>query len=353
MLIKSIDLDDVSQTMKITLQDDAFGEANIEIAATDTAFPIRVSADFQLTVRPVQDRPEANDDDYTVSIGSRLRIVDPANGVLGNDRDADGDAITVVPGSVNLAAGSLDFGTLEVNPDGTFTYVADGPASDDDDDGKIDQVGQTVRFAYLISDGDLLSESPAQIEFQLQPSRFQNPIPGYPRGFTGEMPHSPDVDGDGTTSAVDALRIVNFLIRNLEGGSSVPVSQIASAPPDFLDVNGDGKVSATDALIVINVLSRVAISGGEGEAVAATANFATSNPVNMPTRNVQTVVEETSSEDPLDTVLAGGFEIEQPAAETRVDWMIDEEESAGGGDDDVDAALTDLAEDGTLGLNID
>ena len=61
--------------------------------------------------------PVVQDDSYTLVAGSYIQI--PAPGVLGNDYDPDGDAMTV-----NLVEDAYD-GTLTLNPDGSFLYESD------------------------------------------------------------------------------------------------------------------------------------------------------------------------------------------------------------------------------------
>ena len=58
--------------------------------------------------------PVANDDAYTVTLGTPVAITPP--GVLGNDIDADGDVLTAA-----LANGPTT-GLLAFNADGSFTY---------------------------------------------------------------------------------------------------------------------------------------------------------------------------------------------------------------------------------------
>lgn len=64
-----------------------------------------------------------------------------------------------------------------------------------------------------------------------------------------------DVDGNGSVTAGDALRIINHL------NSTSPSVEALAADGDvmtrFLDVNGDGRVSALDALQIINELNGV------------------------------------------------------------------------------------------------
>ncbi|MCD6473786.1 MAG: tandem-95 repeat protein, partial [Thermoplasmata archaeon] len=68
-----------------------------------------------ITVNPLNDAPVANDDNYTTDEDTTLVIDAP--GVLANDNDVDGDALTAVLTS-NPSHGSLTF-----NSDGSFVYT--------------------------------------------------------------------------------------------------------------------------------------------------------------------------------------------------------------------------------------
>ncbi len=68
-----------------------------------------------ITVAPVNDAPVALNDNYFVSEDQSLSL--PAPGVLGNDTDADGDALEALIG-LPPANGSLSLG-----PDGSFLYT--------------------------------------------------------------------------------------------------------------------------------------------------------------------------------------------------------------------------------------
>ncbi len=87
---------------------------------------------FELEV--VNRPPVAVDDAYAVTGGDVLIVSAP--GVLGNDSDPDGDAL-----SAQLVAGPAS-GNLVLNPDGSFIYV---PAED--------AVSGPVTFTYRASDG--------------------------------------------------------------------------------------------------------------------------------------------------------------------------------------------------------
>ena len=81
--------------------------------------------------------PTALDDAYDTTAGVPLTI-DAANGVLANDGDADGDAISITTFDTTGSAG----GALTLNADGSFTYQA------------ADGFGGAETFEYAITDPD-------------------------------------------------------------------------------------------------------------------------------------------------------------------------------------------------------
>ena len=97
--------------------------------------------------------PAAADDDYSVARDNVLSIAAP--GVLGNDTDADGDALTA-----RLVTGASR-GTLTLGPDGSFSYSPD-----------IGFTG-TDAFTYVARDGTLESAiATVSIEVGQQPVLF-------------------------------------------------------------------------------------------------------------------------------------------------------------------------------------
>src|SRR5262249_23233571 len=68
-----------------------------------------------ITVRPVNDAPGAGADSYPTNEDTPLTIALP--GVLGNDTDVDGNALTAV-----LVSGPAH-GTLALNANGSFAYT--------------------------------------------------------------------------------------------------------------------------------------------------------------------------------------------------------------------------------------
>ena len=87
-----------------------------------------------ITIRVANSSPVANADDYTVAEDAQLTVASPS-GVLANDTDADGDPLTAT-----LKSGP-SHGTVDLQPDGAFTYTPDA-----------DYFGSD-QFTYVVSDG--------------------------------------------------------------------------------------------------------------------------------------------------------------------------------------------------------
>ena len=112
------------------------GTATFRYEAFDGALasaPVTVT----ITLAPVNDAPVASADAYSVTNTSTLTRAAP--GVLGNDTDPDGNALTAV-----LVSGTTS-GTLALASNGSFTYT---PASG---------FAGTATFSYRASDGALSS----------------------------------------------------------------------------------------------------------------------------------------------------------------------------------------------------
>ncbi|HYI11937.1 MAG TPA: Ig-like domain-containing protein [Thermoanaerobaculia bacterium] len=97
-----------------------------------------------ITITPVNDAPVAVNDAYSVNEGGTLN----GASVLGNDTDAEGNALTAI-----LVSGPANASSFTLNPDGTFTYVHDGSETTSDsftykaNDGSADSNVATVTIA--------------------------------------------------------------------------------------------------------------------------------------------------------------------------------------------------------------
>ena len=101
-----------------------------------------------ITVQAVNDPPAAAGESFSLQAGQALTV--PAPGVLGNDSDVDGTALTA-----QLVTGPSK-GTLALNADGSLTYTPTAGSSGQDS------------FAYRASDGQAAS-GPATVSLTIVP----------------------------------------------------------------------------------------------------------------------------------------------------------------------------------------
>jgi hypothetical protein len=114
-------------------------------AQDDRGLSTTATVTITLTEPPANFAPEANDDLYSVELGSVLTV--PAPGLLGNDTDADGDALSVslvngVAPTFNSPV-ALSQGDLTIQADGSFTYSPNPGAV----------AGTDESFTYSATDG--------------------------------------------------------------------------------------------------------------------------------------------------------------------------------------------------------
>jgi hypothetical protein len=128
-------------------------KANDGIADSNT-----VTVSITVNATGVNNPPIAIADNYTVAMKQALAI--PTPGILGNDMDPDGDALTA------LLVGSVSHGQLSLNADGSFEYIAD-----------VGYVGSDS-FSYKASDGQLDSNVVSVI-ITIDP----NALPGVTEGM--------------------------------------------------------------------------------------------------------------------------------------------------------------------------
>jgi hypothetical protein len=100
-------------------------------------------------IQSVDTPPVARDDAYTATEDTPLTIAAP--GVLANDSDADADPLTAI-----LATGPTH-GTLNLHPDGSFTYTPNAGYTGPDS------------FTYFAYDGTDRSNSPATVSITVNP----------------------------------------------------------------------------------------------------------------------------------------------------------------------------------------
>jgi hypothetical protein len=109
------------------------GVASFSYTVSDSHGALGNTATVSVTVTPVNDPPVAAADSYATNEDTALNVAVP--GVLGNDEDIDGDALTA------LVIASPANGSVTLNADGSFSYLPNA-----------DFFG-TDSFTYQVSDG--------------------------------------------------------------------------------------------------------------------------------------------------------------------------------------------------------
>ncbi|MCA9193324.1 MAG: tandem-95 repeat protein [Planctomycetales bacterium] len=195
----------------------------------------------EINVLPINDAPVAANDKFTIA--QRGQLVVEAPGVLGNDSDVDGDALTAV-----LVEGPAH-GQLELQPDGSFTYT---PATD---------FYGTDAFTYVAHDGTNSSDvSVVELEVVAQNSApiamddfFETRV-----NVTLDIPapgvafNDSDPDGDALTVALTETP-QHGTVELTADGSFVYVPETDYVGQDQFSYSvSDGELSAS-AVVSINV----------------------------------------------------------------------------------------------------
>jgi len=263
----------VNGQLRLTLLPNVSGSARVTVTATDKQGN-SISDSFDVLVNAVNDGPVGSADQYDVPRGSTFTTTDATgaltaskndDGVLANDVDAEGNSFTA------RLTRNPSFGTVTLNPDGTFSYRTNAQAV----------VGGTDTFEYegVDSFGAVGNRTAVTIRIgNPLPSPHRNP--SQLRDSNGQLIGNLDVNADGNVSAIDVLILVNFINAN----GSVSVSGL-SAPPPYRDVDGDFLIGALDVLAVVNYLnSRSNFSGspeGEGESQVMMVGVDSTNSSNL------------------------------------------------------------------------
>ncbi|MEL7547285.1 MAG: PQQ-dependent sugar dehydrogenase, partial [Pseudomonadota bacterium] len=137
------------------------GTETFTYIASDGEFGDQATVDIDVTAPPANTPPTAQDDIYTATTGTALKVLSVGNGVLGNDVD-DGPLLVANVNGQPVSMGtviSLDNGSLTIDPDGTFIYVSDQGFSG------------TETFTYVASDGEFADQATVNIDVT-PPSSF-------------------------------------------------------------------------------------------------------------------------------------------------------------------------------------
>ena len=148
-------------------------------------------ATVTITVNPVNDAPVAGNDAYTTAEDTALNV--PAPGVLGNDSDVDGSALTAT------VVSGPSIGAVVLNSDGSFTYTPNANANGSDSftyragDGTAQSNLATVNLTVNPRDDFPVATDDAYVTDEDTPLNVPAP---------GVLGNDTDVDGDVLTASL-------------------------------------------------------------------------------------------------------------------------------------------------------
>lgn len=205
-------------------------------------------ATVAITVNPVNDPPAANDDSYATTEDAPLSVAAP--GVLANDIDAEGDALstTIVAspshGSVTLAADGSFVYTPATNYNGpdSFTYTAqDGVA------------GDTATVALTISP---VNDAPTAAADTYATTSDQRLVVA----AGGVLGNDSDVDGDSLTAVLVSGPSHGDLTLSANGGFTYTPNPGFGGTDSFVYRASDGTLAGGDVVVTLNVTFRAPTS---------------------------------------------------------------------------------------------
>jgi len=204
------------------------------------ADPSGATATATVTVSVTNSNPQAAVDSWDFLAGVSRTI--PANGVLANDTDADGDALTAV------VVSGVSHGTLTLNSDGGFTYTPTAGYSGNDS------------FVYAASDG-VGSSSSTTVTLQVYPHNVTGFADVYSTGHDtpltvaapGVLANDWDYEQQALTAGLIAGPAHGTLTLNANG-SFVYVPAAGFVGPDsFVYRASDGVNQSDDVTVSLSV----------------------------------------------------------------------------------------------------
>ncbi len=229
------------------------------------------TATVTITVTPVNDAPVALNDAYTMAEDTTLTI--PAAGILANDSDVDGDALTVT-----LASGVAN-GTLNLSANGAFTYTP-----------SLNHTG-TVTFTYTVTDGTAVS-APATVTMTITP-----------------VNDAPVAASDSYTTVEDTVLTVpapGLLANDRDAdGDALSAVLVDGVPHGVLEMSASGAFTYTPSLNFTGLVTfTYRVTDGTASSAPATVSI-TVTPVND--APVAVADEFTTLEDALLTIPVAGI----------------------------------------------
>jgi VCBS repeat-containing protein len=237
------------------------GSDSFTYKANDGAADSNV-ATVSITVTAVNDAPVAVNDAYSTAEDTVLLVAAP--GVLGNDSDVDGDALTAV-----LVAGPSN-GVLTLNADGSFSYTPAANFNGSDsftykaNDGAADSNVATVSITVTA-----VNDAPVAVNDAYSTAEDTVLLVAAP----GVLGNDSDVDGDALTAVLVAGPSNGVLTLNADGSFSYTPAANFNGSDSFTYKANDGAADSNVATVSITVFPTLACGDEviiEGDGVEAT-----------------------------------------------------------------------------------
>ena len=237
-------------TLTFTPAPNATGSAIVTIQAKDSGGRGRSGVDvsdiqtFRIDIAPVADTPVAVDESYTVDQDSVLTIA--ASGVLSNDSDGDGDALTA-----ELISAPAH-GIISLQADGSFVYT---PTAG--------YVGADS-FSYVAKDG-ISQSNVATVAINV--ARINHAPVAVADGYTtnqnvplnvvaaGVLANDSDIDGDAISAVLVAGPLHGTLSLSVDGSFLYTPSLNYTGADSYTYRATDGLLSSADVTVNITVIS--------------------------------------------------------------------------------------------------
>jgi VCBS repeat-containing protein len=196
-----------------------------------------------INVNPVNDAPVAVDDEYQMT-GEDPLTIDPATGVVANDTDIEGDALSAIQ------IDGPDHGSVALNADGSFVYTPESGFSGEVtftyqlNDGQADSNIATVR---IIIDQDEQSPSAADDQYSvISGNTLDVAAPGV-------LANDSDPQGDPLSAAVVSGPANGTLTLNADGSLSYTPNAGFTGTDSFSYQASDGTNLSNEATVMIDV----------------------------------------------------------------------------------------------------
>lgn len=222
------------------------GARTLTVSVTDAEGTTSPAAVATISVAPVNDNPVAVDD--TATTGENTPLAGAVPGVLGNDSDPEGDALTVTAvngGAVGGVVTGSTGGSFVINADGSYNF--DPLAAFDDL-----QVGETrsTTVTYTVSDGRggtatatltvvVTGANDAPVGANDNIATVED------TPFTGTLPVANDVDGDTLTYAAAMQPAHGTVSVGTNGAYVYTPAPDYHGPDSFTYTVSDGTTSVT------------------------------------------------------------------------------------------------------------